>query len=264
MKRLCGIFALLVLATLSNGQEVNKKSKSRIRNRCTTSKLTYLDDSCECGAMEMTAALKVKARTRNAKKPAVMLTSVMDVSGSMKEAMELMQKTNTFMVDMLAELREPHKFGVVKFSDDASKVEDLQILTPTSAKKINDAIRRTTVEKSTNLLAGIELGVQQQEQDTGKDPSVRAVFVFTDGKPFKGITDSDKIVARVKELVAKRPDIAIYTFALGTSIDFDLLRRIAEAGRGTLSIIERDDQMGKAFGQALGGKGVYPHLTCFC
>ena len=210
----------------------------------------------------MTAVLDVKARKKATKRPAVSLTSVMDVSGSMVEEMSLMQDANIFMVNKLTEFSEPHRFGSVTFHTDVEELTPLELLTPTSAKKINDKIRATTDLYMTNLFGGIKEGFEQQKRDPRNDPYVRVVFVFTDGQPNAGISVPYRIIEEVEALVAQRPDIAIYTFALGTDIDYILSRRIAEAGRGTFSIIEKSDEMASAFGKALGGKTCF-RLPCF-
>ena len=266
MKRLCRIFVLLVFVVLSDADEANEEPISSCNQQsCTNTKLVYMYKNCGCEGMDLTALLEVNARKENSKEPRVSLTSLLDVSGSMSEEMDLLHSTNKFLVDSLSSRAEPHKFGSIKFSTYANPLTPLELLTPSSAKRADEMIDSTTSGGSTDLFAGIEMAFEQQKEDTGNDADVRAVFIFTDGQinTDKGITDEGEIIRRIEAMVTERPDIAFYTFVLRTNVNDKLLRRISNVGRGTFSVILNDEQMACAFGKAIGGNCVCPCLSLF-
>ena len=261
MKRLRGIFALLVFVTLSNAEEINKRLLYNPES-CTISKLTYLYDNCECNGdkTEVRALLTVEARM--GLKAPVSLTSVMDVSGSMRGDIDMLHEANVYLVNSLVNRAPPHKYGAFKFSTRVTKLEDLAAVTPARAKKIGDDIMKTHAQDDTDLYDGIKQGFTQQQEDIEENPFVRAVFVFTDGIPNVGIVDEGGIIERVKNMVKSRPDIGVYTFGLRDSVNEHLLREIARVGRGTFSYITHEDEMAMGFGGAMGGK--LSLFACFC
>ena len=213
----------------------------------------YTDYSCE--AQKATAVLRIAAAGNRDARPVLSLTSVMDVSGSMVESkLQLLQATNNYLVERLSRETVGHKFGSVIFSTKAQELTPLQELTDETKTEIQKEINATTAEGLTNLLAGIQAGIQQQTSDE-QGNYVRVVFVFTDGRPTRGERDSNHITAAVQRMVAAAKEtVAIYTFGFGEDLDFDLLNEIADVGKGVLYILSDEVDVPKAFGSALGGK----------
>ena len=254
MKRRGGIIcALLVFVSLLDTGETIESVKRDNGDSGITSAVTYEYATYSCDAEESSALFTVMANGDQATQPVLSLTSVLDLSGSMAGAdrISLMQDTNVFLLKELAELDNPHRFGTVTFSTGTRELVPLDVIRLSSVQGISNTIKGTRAGGSTNLLAGIEEGFKQQTQDRASGHFVRVIFVFTDGRP-NGSPEG--IVAKAKALVAQRPDVAIYTFGYGSNLDYTLLHRLAEVGRGTASIIKKPEDMATAFGAALAGK----------
>lgn len=99
---------------------------------------------------------------------------------------------------------------------------------------------------------GRQLDGEGEEEDQGV---VRSTFLFTDGLANQGITDPGKLCAAAEavlgELKSRRS--ALSTFGFGKDHSADLLGRLAAVGGGIYSYIEDEDQIGQAFGEAIGG-----------
>jgi len=84
---------------------------------------------------------------------------------------------------------------------------------------------------------------------------LRSTFLFTDGLANQGITAHDQICTAVQrmldELGANR--CALSTFGFGKDHSAELLGEIAQVGQGSYNYIESEDQIGEAFGEAIGG-----------
>lgn len=84
---------------------------------------------------------------------------------------------------------------------------------------------------------------------------VRSTFLFTDGLANVGITKADVICAavegRMAQLGNRRSFVSAFGFGKDHSVEY--LQSIARAGQGTYYYVEDEDQIGAAFGEALGG-----------
>lgn len=87
------------------------------------------------------------------------------------------------------------------------------------------------------------------------DGVVRSTFLFTDGLANVGIRSSTEICAAagavLGELGGRRCTVS--TFGFGSDHSADLLSSLAEEGGGVYCYVENEDQIGEAFGEALGG-----------
>ena len=253
MKRRGIICAFLAFVSLLDTGESIENVKGYNGDSGIASEVTYEYGTYSCDAEETSALFTVTATGDPATRPVLSLTSVLDVSGSMAGAdrITLMQDTNVFLLKELAELDNPHRFGTVTFSSGTRELVPLDVIKLSSVQSISNRIKGTRPGGSTNLLGGLEHGFRQQTQDSATGHFVRVIFVFTDGRPNGS---PNRIVAKAKALVAQRPDVAIYTFGYGSNLDYTLLHRLAEVGRGTASIIKKPEDMATAFGTALAGR----------
>jgi len=117
-----------------------------------------------------------------------------------------------------------------------------------------EPLAQSWVGQSWMDLAGAPAGAGRGEPEAGP-PVVRATFLFTDGHANVGILRPEAICsaaeAALRELGARRSSIS--TFGFGSDHSAELLRGLAEAGGGVYCYIENEDQIGEAFGEALGG-----------
>ena len=254
------LFAILCLGLLyadAKGHSISPISAS----------FTNEFEAYSCDAQVVRAVLKVVAQTGGAKRSRVSLTSVMDLSGSMRgKKMRSLRDTNLYLANKLSKPWSQHKFGVVTFSQNARELVPLEELKPETLPDIQTAINGTATGGRTNIQAGLRVGMEQQINDTDAGKFVRVVFLFTDGKPTFGVRKTDKIIDYVKELVEKSDHkILIYTFAVGNKLEVKLLDGIADVGSGVMYGVANATDMPAAFGSAIGGNTsssfVFP-LSC--
>eukprot|EP00747_Dinoflagellata_sp_TGD_P163611 gnl/TRDRNA2_/TRDRNA2_182456_c0_seq1.p1 gnl/TRDRNA2_/TRDRNA2_182456_c0~~gnl/TRDRNA2_/TRDRNA2_182456_c0_seq1.p1 ORF type:complete len:676 (-),score=127.19 gnl/TRDRNA2_/TRDRNA2_182456_c0_seq1:140-2167(-) len=94
-----------------------------------------------------------------------------------------------------------------------------------------------------------------EEPQHAEHAVVRSTFLFTDGLANFGITTSDGICAAAEAALGELGDqcCSLSTFGFGADHNADLLKGLADKGNGIYSYVEGEDQIGSAFGEALGG-----------
>ncbi|CAK8991528.1 unnamed protein product [Durusdinium trenchii] len=87
------------------------------------------------------------------------------------------------------------------------------------------------------------------------DVVVRSTFLFTDGHANCGITESDALCAATTAMLNELSSCksTISTFGFGQDHRAEVLQRIADAGEGSYSHVQSEDQIAECFGEALGG-----------
>lgn len=212
-------------------------------------------DSYPCGRQRINAVLSLAAATGLEEKPAVSLTSVIDKSGSMSgEKIELLIRTNQFLVDKLAEEDGKNSLGFVTYSTFVTEPLPLKRLVKEDVGLVKKVVGQTTAKGSTNLSGGLMRGLEQQRDAPKDGPAVKAVFLFTDGVPTMGLRSSEELKRVVQEFLGEVDEpIVVYSFGFGDNLDFNMLVDVAEAGKGLPYIISKKEDIPGAFGDALGG-----------
>mmetsp|Transcript_144830 Transcript_144830/g.376862 ORF Transcript_144830/g.376862 Transcript_144830/m.376862 type:complete len:543 (-) Transcript_144830:201-1829(-) len=84
---------------------------------------------------------------------------------------------------------------------------------------------------------------------------VRSTFLFTDGLATEGIREKGDLCTAVRRALEELGDrrCTVSTFGFGTDHSASVLQGLAEIGGGIYSYVESEDQIGQAFGEALGG-----------
>lgn len=84
---------------------------------------------------------------------------------------------------------------------------------------------------------------------------IRSTFLFTDGVANVGIQKYEDLCAAVAGMTTELGNkcCTISTFGFGADHSEDLLRKVAETGKGVYCFIENAESIGAAFGEALGG-----------
>jgi len=112
---------------------------------------------------------------------------------------------------------------------------------------------RTVLQPLRPRPAGFELAAAAEPHKA--KAVVRSTFLFTDGQANVGITTQEALraatTAALDELGAQRCSLS--TFGFGKDHNADLLECLAKEGCGSYCYIESEDQIGQAFGEALGG-----------
>jgi len=103
---------------------------------------------------------------------------------------------------------------------------------------------------STNLSGGLFKGAGLVRDNYRKE-QVKRVLLLTDGLANVGVTEPEKIVAKVKGLAEN--NVSVSTLGVGDDFQEDLLVDIAEAGKGSFYYIASPDNLPEIFRQELQG-----------
>mmetsp|Transcript_2057 Transcript_2057/g.6207 ORF Transcript_2057/g.6207 Transcript_2057/m.6207 type:complete len:649 (+) Transcript_2057:94-2040(+) len=110
-------------------------------------------------------------------------------------------------------------------------------------------------ESFRTVLLPVRPPTQAERADAANDGAIRSTFLFTDGLANVGITATGDLVAAARSQLEELGDrrCTVSTFGFGADHSAELLQGLADAGAGTYSYVENEDQIGQAFGEALGG-----------
>lgn len=128
--------------------------------------IKFDQDGYDCEAQLAHAVLSIIAMGAGSGGAKISLTSVMDISRSMNDTastalnapthtkLELLQKTNDYVVQTLALESEVHKFGVVTFAKEVEEIVPLTTLEKDSVERIQAAINgiRPVFQKRPNAV----------------------------------------------------------------------------------------------------------------
>ncbi len=172
--------------------------------------------------------------------PPLNLVLVIDRSGSMSG--DRIAKVKDSLHALIGRLRATDRVTVVSFSDSARV--DLEPCDKTKKKKIRQAIERIDAGGSTNLHGGLMLGYQMAEQNLDQDRTSR-VILLTDGIANVGTIDPATIAAESRAFNKK--GISLSTIGLGGNLNQELLRNLADAGRGLIHFVDDAADIEKTF-----------------
>jgi uncharacterized protein YegL len=172
------------------------------------------------------------------------LVLVIDCSGSMSG--DRIEKVRSGIRSFVERLRPHDLVTIVTYESTARVVLDAAC--KTDVANIDRVIRDLRAGGSTNLHAGLMLGYQQAEKHFDAERSNR-VILLTDGIANTGVVAPAQITADSKKFNEKNIDLS--TIGLGHDLDQDLLRSLADAGRGLLHFIGDDQDLSKVFVQEI-------------
>lgn len=147
---------------------------------------------------------------------AATIVLLIDVSGSASAGMRIQK---ALALDVLDQLGDDQRVGVVAFNDAAYRVSD-PVPLATSRPVIEDTIRRLQAGGGTNIGGGL-VGAAQMLGDEGG-----SVILISDG-----IGDAPSTLGAADRLAAR--ETRVITVGVGDEIDESLLRLVAETTSGT-------------------------------
>lgn len=166
-------------------------------------------------------------------------TFVLDVSGSMSGKIATLARG---VVQALGELKQPDRFRVIRFSDDAQVVVDWTEATAENVRSAAAAVQALRSNGGTNIYNALQKGLADLESRR-----VQSVVLVTDGVANQGIVDA----ARFRELL-RGVDVRVFGFLMGNSANWPLLETITKASGGFYAAVSNDDDI---VGQLLLAKG---------
>jgi Ca-activated chloride channel family protein len=177
------------------------------------------------------------------------LCLILDQSGSM-HGQPL--KTVIQAVERLLDRLEPgDRISVVAFAGSATVIIPNQlVLDPENIK--SQIKKKLTASGGTSISEGLQLGITELMK--GTRGAVSQAFLLTDGHGESSLkiwkwefgTDDGKLCLELAKKAAKI-NLTINTLGFGNNWNQDLLEKIADAGGGTLSHIERPEQAAHQF-----------------
>ena len=161
------------------------------------------------------------------------LSLVIDKSGSMNGAK--IEQARAAALAMVANLRGEDQFNIHTFDESVKSFWTA----PVSATTANLAAAKTAIGElwaggSTNLDGGIKagLGASSTLHDGGR---FDAMILLSDGQPTAGVTDLGVILKNASAY--NKLESRIYTFAVGSGADRNLMEALARASRGRAFVL---------------------------
>jgi len=181
-------------------------------------------------------------------RPAVNLTLLVDVSGSMHSEDKLPLAKQALKL-MLEEMDPADTISIVVYAGAAGEV---LAPTPVSDKrKIVAALENLQAGGSTAGGEGLRLAYSLAEQGL-KEGAVNRVMLLTDGDFNVGITDSEQL----EDFVSRKRESGIYLSVLGFgrgNYNDALMQKIAQTGNGTAAYVDTLSEARKVLADDLGG-----------
>lgn len=169
------------------------------------------------------------------------LALVIDRSGSMADS-DKMSRVKSALLALVSRLRDVDTLSIVVFDSDA------QVLLPARRATDRGIIRQSIQEiapgGSTNIHAGLMLGYQEARKHYRRDATNR-VILLTDGIANQGVTDPEKIARDSLRFNDEGIDLA--TIGVGLDLNKDLLRQLAQSGRGLFHFVADAQDIEKVF-----------------
>ncbi|WP_392534963.1 VWA domain-containing protein [Nostoc sp. C117] len=167
------------------------------------------------------------------------LCLILDHSGSMSgRPLETVKKAANRLVDRL---KPGDRLSVVVFDHRA------KVLIPSQSiedpEKIKQQINRLAADGGTSIDEGLRLGIEELAK--GKKDTVSQAFLLTDGENEHG--DNNRCL-KFAQLAASY-NLTLNTLGFGDNWNQDVLEKIADAGLGTLSYIQKPEQAVDEFGR---------------
>ncbi|MEH2391414.1 MAG: VWA domain-containing protein [Nostoc sp.] len=177
-------------------------------------------------------SISAKAENQDRNVP-LNLCLILDHSGSMNgRSLETVKKAANRLVDRL---NPGDRLSVVVFDHRA------KVLVPSQSvedpEKIKQQINRLSADGGTAIDEGLRLGIEELAK--GKKDTVSQAFLLTDGENEHG--DNNRCL-KFAQLAASY-NLTLNTLGFGDNWNQDVLEKIADAGLGTLSYIQKPEQV---------------------
>lgn len=183
------------------------------------------------------------------------IIAVLDVSGSMSGAK--IECARDSVLKLIENLTEDDTFGIVLFDTEVKTLSPMVKMTQSNRDELRRLVSGIASGSSTNMAGGMTEGFELFKKLSASSPeaarpadSLSRMIVFTDGRANIGVTHPDGFAA----LVAGRPaGLSISTFGYGADHDENLLKQIADNGRGNYYYIQNINFFLECLASELGG-----------
>jgi Mg-chelatase subunit ChlD len=180
-----------------------------------------------------------------ARRPALNVALVIDVSGSMNEEGK-MEAAKAAALRLIEGLAPADILSVVAFDGQAHVVFPAQPVG--KAFEARRIIAALSPGSNTNIYDGLRLGYQEARKYSQRD-GVNLAILLSDGEVTAGVTDE----AMFKQLASETAEADIQTTSVGLGVSFneDLMLSIAREGKGNYHFIKDSADTEKVFAKEL-------------
>ncbi|BAY17344.1 von Willebrand factor type A [Nostoc sp. HK-01] len=187
---------------------------------------------------QLSVSVSAIADTQDRNLP-INLCLILDHSGSMNgRPLETVKKAANLLVDRL---KPSDRLSVVVFDHRATVlIPNQSVEDPEQIKK---QINRLSADGGTAIDEGLRLAIEELAK--GKKDRISQAFLLTDGENEHG--DNNRCFKFAQ--LAAGYNLTLNTLGFGDNWNQDVLERIADAGLGTLSYIQKPDQAINEFGR---------------
>ena len=162
---------------------------------------------------------------------------VVDTSGSMGG--DKLRLTKTALHAFVGQIRgDRDQVGLIEFGGEIKSLKPLQPLDDAHRLSLEHHIDRLEASGQTALLDAVWHGYDSLQR-RGDTEAINALVVMTDGQENASRVRVEQLLSRLKQDTAV--DVVVFTIAFGRGADENLLRRIAEAGRGQFRRADETD-----------------------
>ena len=187
--------------------------------------------------MIIQVGLATKALVKNEKEQQVNVSLVIDKSGSMSSDNRL-EKVKKAIYKFVEKLNESDFISIVTFDSNAKVLLNTQKVTKDKSN-IFKVIESIYAGGSTNINEGLKFGYEELIKNHHNHINSKLILL-TDGMTNQGEINPEIIIKN--SLVYNQKGIDISTIGVGQTLDFDLLKQLAEAGRGSNHFIGSSEE----------------------
>ena len=178
------------------------------------------------------------------------LSLVLDVSGSMSGDKIVNLKKS--VVKLIQQLSEKDTVGITIFTDFVEECFIPAKMTSDNKTKAIAEVNKLTAQNMTNMSGGMLKGFEQLKKTELVDGTIHRMLLFTDGQANEGLIRKEQFNEMATNQI-KDTKMTISCFGYGADHNADILKNIADTGKGNFYYIDNVEDMGKTFARELGG-----------